>query len=83
VSGLALDLPDEFLEEIAARVARILVARSDLPRSAWMTRRDAAEYLRLPLSRLEKDRRIPCHRDEGRVLYHRDELDTYFLGLGR
>jgi hypothetical protein len=44
-----------------------------------MTRAQAAEYLSLPVSRLEKDRCIPCHRDARRVLYHRGELDEYFL----
>jgi hypothetical protein len=45
--------------------------------SPWMTREAAARYLSLPVSRLEKDRRIPCHRQDRRVLYHRDELDAY------
>ena len=45
-----------------------------------MTRAQAADYLGLPLSRLEKDRRIPSHRDGRRVLYHRAELDEHFRG---
>jgi hypothetical protein len=35
----------------------------------------------VPLSRLEKDRTLPSHRWGGRVLYHRQELDEYVLGL--
>ena len=51
--------------------------------SPWMDREAAARYLSLPVSRLEKDaskngaHKIPLHRDDGRVLYHRDELDAY------
>jgi hypothetical protein len=73
---LALMLPPETLEAIAQRVAELL-----RPVSPWMTRREASEYLHLPLSRLQKDRSIPCHRDGHRVLYNRQEVDSYFLGL--
>jgi excisionase family DNA binding protein len=45
--------------------------------SPWLDRGAAASYLSLPVSRLEKDKAIPCHRDGRRVLYHRDELDAY------
>jgi hypothetical protein len=83
MSGLSIPLPAEALEAIAIRVAQILGDRRDVGRSPWMTRREAADYLGLPVSRLEKDRRIPCHRDDGRVLYHRDEIDQHFLSLGR
>ena len=73
---LGLTLPAETLDAIAVRVAELLADKSP-----WMTRPEAAVYLRLPVSRLEKDRRIPCHRDNGRVLYYRPELDDYFLAL--
>ncbi len=42
-----------------------------------MTRAEAADYLRVPLSRLEKDRTVPTHRWDGRVLYARHELDAW------
>ena len=42
-----------------------------------MDRKAAARYLSLPVSRLEKDKAIPCHHEGRRVLYHRDELDAY------
>jgi hypothetical protein len=51
--------------------------------SPWMDRQAAARYLSLPVSRLEKDaskngaHEIPLHREGGRVLYHRQELDAY------
>lgn len=74
--------PPELIERIAALAAELVADRSE-QQSPWMTRVKAAEYLDLPISRLEKDRTIPCHRDGGRVLYHRAELDAHFLALGR
>lgn len=73
---LTLALGPETLEAIAVRVAELLA-----PTSPWMTRPEAAAYLNLPVSRLEKDKTVPCHRDGGRVLYHRDELDAHYLNL--
>jgi hypothetical protein len=70
-----LELPDELLEAIAARPAELVAERPAA--SPWMTRRAAAEYLGVPTSRLEKDRTVPCRRWDGRVLYHRDELDAW------
>ena len=76
-----LTLPAETLEEIVAAVRERLGA--DLGQaSPWMTRAQAAEYLGVPVSRLEKDRRVPSHRWDGRVMYHRGELDEYLLGFG-
>jgi hypothetical protein len=81
--NVSIEIPSEAVEAIAFRAAEIVMSRGSSIMSPWMTRREAADYLRLPVSRLEKDRRVPCHRDQGRVLYHRDEVDAYFLGLGR
>jgi hypothetical protein len=36
--------------------------------SPWLDREAAAHYLSLPISRLEKDKAIPCHREGRRVL---------------
>jgi hypothetical protein len=73
---LSLSLSESVVNEIAQKAAELAVQR--INGSPWLTRREAAEYLRLPVSRLEKDRTIPCHRDSGRVLYHRAELDEHF-----
>ena len=83
MSDFELTLPPEVLEAIARRAAAIVLARSADRSSPWLSRQEAAAYLGLPVSRLEKDRDIPCHRDRGRILYHRAELDTHFLTLGR
>ena len=79
---LALTLSPDALEAIAARAAELVVERLGREQSPWLTRAQAAVYLGLPVSRLEKDRQIPAHRDGRRILYHRDELDAYFRGLG-
>jgi excisionase family DNA binding protein len=81
--NVSLDIPPELIEVIATRAAEIVIETTGSTGSPWMTRTEAAAYLRFPVSRLEKDRRIPCHRDGGRVLYHRAELDAHFLALGR
>jgi excisionase family DNA binding protein len=73
---LALPLPDELVEAIAQRAAEIVVEELG-DGSPWLTREAAARYLSLPVSRLEKDKQIPCYREGRRVLYHRDELDAY------
>ena len=81
MTSLELELPAELLEAIARRAADLATEQLREDQSPWLTRRQAAAYLGLPVSRLEKDRRIPCHKDGGRILYHRGELDTHFQGL--
>jgi hypothetical protein len=76
---LTVTLSPEALDAIAERAAELVAERLERERSPWMTRPKAAEYLGFPVSRLARDRKIPCHKDDGRVLYHRDELDEYFL----
>jgi hypothetical protein len=73
---LALTLPAELVEAIAQRAAELVVEQLGNG-SPWLTREAAARYLSLPVSRLEKDKAIPCHREGRRVLYHRDELDAH------
>ena len=74
--GLQIDLPDDFLERIVEHVADRL--RDDLgQQSPWLTRAQAADYLRVPVSRLEKARDVPAHKWDGRVLYSRPELDEW------
>lgn len=77
----SLPVPDEWLDELAARVAERL-AGTVSSASPWMDRRAAAAYLDVSVARLEKDRTVPCHRWEGRVLYHRAELDEWLLAMG-
>jgi excisionase family DNA binding protein len=83
MTSVQLELPPELLESIAERAAELAADLLREEGSPWLTRQQAAAYLGLPVSRLEKDRRIPCHKDGGRVLYHRAELDNYFQALHR
>jgi hypothetical protein len=78
---LTLALPDDVVETIVQRAAAVVIERLERESSPWLTRAQAATYLSLPVSRLEKDRAIPCHRDGRRVLYNRNELDAHFRGL--
>lgn len=76
---LVITLAPDAVEAIAARAAELVLERLGQNGSPWLTREQAAAYLSLPVSRLEKDRRIPCHREGRRVLYHRSELDRFLL----
>lgn len=75
MTDATVTLPDEFIEQVAQRVAAILAERDT--GSPWMSRAQAAEYMAVPLSRLEKDKTVPCHRWDGRLLYDRRELDEF------
>lgn len=82
--GLALTVPDELLEALACRVAELLVPLISAPAgSPWLTVTEAAEHMRCKPKRiydLISQHRLPAHRDGGRVLLRRDELDAYLLG---
>lgn len=78
MTELTVPISEAVVEAIAHRAAELVAEQMQREASPWMDRKTAATYLGLPVSRLEKDRRIPCHRDGGRVLYHRDELDAHF-----
>jgi len=76
LSGLQIELPKDVFEKIVDRVAERV--RTELAQeSPWLTRPQAAAYLGVPVSRLEKDRTAPSHRWDGRVLYNRAELDEW------
>lgn len=78
----SLEVPPQLVDAVAEKVAAILSDRENGNASPWLTRAEAADYLGVPVSRLEKDRTLPVHRWDGRVLYNRDELDAYLLSLG-
>jgi hypothetical protein len=78
----ALPLPVEWLDALADLVAERLKLTWISASSPWLDRKAVADYLGVPISPVEKDRTLPCHRWEGRVLYHRDELDGWLLEKG-
>lgn len=77
--GLQLLLAPAAVEQLVDQVAERV--REELAGSSpWLTRQAAAEYLGVPVSRLEKDRTVPTHRWDGRVFYAKDELDGWLRG---
>jgi len=88
VSGLAAALLDELgpdeLRELAERLRPYLRGR-EAGTSEWLNAREAAAYLRCPLSRVRKlsmTGELGVERDGRRVLYHRDVLDAYIRAGG-
>jgi len=78
--GVAITLPPAALKQLVDQVAERVRAELSSA-SPWLTRQQAAYYLQVPLSRLEKDRTVPSHRWDGRVLYDRRELDAWISSL--
>lgn len=74
---VSLTVPRDVVEAIAEKAAELVHAARTAGASPWLTRAEAADYLRVPISRLEKKRTVPHHHWEGRVFYHRDELDAF------
>ena len=64
--------------EIDRRVRAVIADLPERP-SPWLTRRQLADYLDVPLSRIEKDKTIPSHRWDGRFLYQRNEVDQWLI----
>jgi excisionase family DNA binding protein len=79
VTGLTVDLPQELVEEIAARAAAIISER-DGDGDGWLTVAEAADYLRCSTGRmyqLVSARRIPFEKDGSRVLFRRSRIDRW------
>ena len=77
-------LLERLAERIAADVARRLAANSEEgdpgQRSRWMGIEKAAAYLDWPKQRLYKlsaSGAIPHYKQEGRLLFHRGELEDW------
>ena len=78
--NVELTLPPEAVEQVAERAAQLVLEQlGSATVSPWMTRAEAAEYLSVPVSRLEKRRDVPHVREGARILYHRNELDRWLL----
>lgn len=91
MNGLALELPDELVEQVAERVAAILAERQretgdESPRvSGYLDVAGAAAFLACPSSRiyaLVSAQRLPVHRDGSRLLFDRAELRAYVAAGG-
>jgi excisionase family DNA binding protein len=85
VPGTSLEvLLDRLAERIAAKVANRLASEREQgdpgPHSPWMGIEKAAAYLDWPKQRLYKlsaSGAIPHYKQEGRLLFHRGELDAW------
>ena len=72
------DLDDDALDALAQRLAPRLPASA--PADCWLTVREAADYLRCPVSRiysLVSAKRIPFEKDGSRTLFRRSDLDGW------
>jgi excisionase family DNA binding protein len=88
MSGLALPLPDGFLDELADRVAQRLADRtrpSPEPRE-YLTVDEAADYIRAPSRQriydLRSMGRLGRYGDGRKALVRRSELDAYLTSEG-
>ncbi len=86
MNDLALQLPDELLEQIAQRAAAILADRQPAEKAeGFMDVAGAAAFLACPVSRiysLTSAGRLPVHRDGSRLLFDRGELRAYVAAGG-
>jgi len=78
---LELQVPDMFVEAIAARVAGLLAdsLSGATPPEPWIGVEQAAEHLACPTSRiydLVSQRRLTPRRDGRRLLFKRSHLDA-------
>jgi excisionase family DNA binding protein len=75
-------LPEEFVQQVAARAAELLDAREADP---WMDVDEAAAHLRCGRQRIydlvSQERLVPG-RDGRRLLFRRSELDRYLETSG-
>jgi hypothetical protein len=78
---LALALPDDIVEAIAARAAEIVADRPAVGEDGWLRGADRiAAYIDCPRSRvyaLTSARRIPVHHDGSALIARRSELDRW------
>jgi excisionase family DNA binding protein len=79
----SIPISDEFIEELAKRVAELNGARG--PDQGFLNVEGAAHFLACPPSRiysLVSAKRIPHHRDGSRLLFDRHELDAWVRAGG-
>jgi excisionase family DNA binding protein len=79
--GAAIFLPDDVLDALVEQVASLFASR--VGQSSWMNVETAAAYLDVPPKRLYNltaSKEIPHRKQDGRILFHRDELDEWLDG---
>lgn len=82
-SGLNLELPDEFVADLARRVADMIGDRSGPGPEPWVGVAQAAAHLDCKPQRVydlvhrQDETRIPHRKEGGRLLFKRSELDRW------
>jgi len=79
-----IQLPDDLIEQIAEQTANKLsnTLSQPTPQTPWLTADTAAHYIGCGKRRiydLAAANRIPVHREGNRLLFHRDELDSWIV----
>lgn len=85
MASVGIEFSDEFVGALAEALAPLVAERLRPEPPQWLTARQAAEHLNAPLSRVRKltsTGALPVHREGGRVLYLRSELDEFVRGGG-
>lgn len=80
MASVGIEFSDEFVGALADALAPLIAQRLQPRQTEWLTAREAAAHLNAPLSRVRKltsTGALPVHRDGGRVLYLRTELDDF------
>jgi len=82
---IGIELPSALIDQIVSAVTELVLqhlteSSASSGRSPWMTVDQACEYLGWPKARIYKltsAGAIPCRKHEGRLLFHRIELDSW------
>jgi hypothetical protein len=77
-----LQVPDEFIEAVARRVAQILAVSHTEARWLYVAQA-AADYLSWPVKRVYERsaaQELPSHKDGGRLMFNTAELDRHVRG---
>lgn len=80
MASVGIDFSDDFVGALAEALAPLIAERLRPEPARWLTARQAAAHLNAPLSRVRKltsTGALPVHREGGRVLYRREELDEF------
>jgi excisionase family DNA binding protein len=76
---ITLELPETLIEQVALRAVELI--REQAPDSEeWMTSDETADYLKCGRGRIHNlvsEGRIPVHREGGRLLFLKSELDAW------
>ena len=84
---LTVEIPPDQLAQLAVRVSELMADRDTGPeaRSPYLTVAEAADYLRWSSEQIHAlltQRRLTRHKDGGRTLVLRSELEAYVHSVG-